>query len=40
MRALLVSFAVGLDVLYGLPRVKSPAPPIVALLELLGVVIG
>jgi XapX domain-containing protein len=28
MRALLVSFAVGLDVLYGLPRVKSPAPPL------------
>ncbi len=42
MRALFVSFAVGLGVgvLYGLLRVKSPAPPIVALLGLLGMVIG
>jgi XapX domain-containing protein len=42
MRALFVSFAVGLgvSVLYGLLRVKSPAPPIVALLGLLGMVIG
>ena len=42
MRPLFVSFAVGLGVgvLYGLLRVKSPAPPIVALLGLLGMVIG
>jgi XapX domain-containing protein len=42
MKALLVSFAVGLlvGVLYGVIRVKSPAPPIVALLGLLGMVIG
>jgi XapX domain-containing protein len=42
MRPLLVSFAVGLGVgvLYGLLRVKSPAPPVVALLGLLGMVIG
>lgn len=37
-----MSFIVGLGVgvLYGLIRVKSPAPPIVALLGLLGMVIG
>ena len=37
MRVLLISFVVGLGVgiLYGLIRVKSPAPPIVALLGLL-----
>jgi XapX domain-containing protein len=42
MRILLVSLAVGLlvGVLYGVIRVKSPAPPIVALLGLLGMVIG
>jgi XapX domain-containing protein len=42
MKVLLISFAVGLGVgiLYGLIRVKSPAPPIVALLGLLGMVIG
>ena len=42
MKALLVSFAVGLfvGVLYGVIRVKSPAPPIVALLGLLGMVVG
>src|ERR1700719_2014907 len=42
MKVLLVSFIVGLGVgaLYGLIRVKSPAPPIVALLGLLGMVLG
>ena len=42
MKALFISFVVGLGVgvLYGLIRVKSPAPPIVALLGLLGMVIG
>ena len=42
MKALLISFAVGLfvGVLYGVIRVKSPAPPIVALLGLLGMVVG
>ena len=42
MRVLFLSFAVGLGVgvLYGLIRVKSPAPPIVALLGLLGMVLG
>jgi XapX domain-containing protein len=42
MKLLFLSFAVGLGVgaLYGLIRVKSPAPPIVALLGLLGMVIG
>jgi XapX domain-containing protein len=42
MKILLVSFVVGLGVgiLYGLIRVKSPAPPIVALLGLLGMVMG
>src|SRR6476660_3463974 len=42
MRVLFISFVVGLGVgaLYGLIRVKSPAPPIVALLGLLGMVIG
>jgi XapX domain-containing protein len=39
---LFLSFIVGLGVgvLYGLIRVKSPAPPIVALLGLLGMVLG
>ena len=42
MKALFLSFVVGLavGVLYGLIRVKSPAPPIVALLGLLGMVLG
>ena len=42
MKLLFVSFAVGLfvGVLYGVIRVKSPAPPIVALLGLLGMVLG
>jgi XapX domain-containing protein len=42
MKILLLSFIVGLGVgvLYGLIRVKSPAPPIVALLGLLGMVLG
>ena len=42
MKILFVSFVVGLGVgvLYGLIRVKSPAPPIVALLGLLGMVLG
>ena len=42
MKTLLISFAVGVlvGVLYGVIRVKSPAPPIVALLGLLGMVIG
>jgi XapX domain-containing protein len=37
-----ISFVVGLGVgiMYGLIRVKSPAPPIVALLGLLGMVLG
>lgn len=42
MKMLAVSFAVGVLVgtLYGVIRVKSPAPPIVALLGLLGMVLG
>jgi XapX domain-containing protein len=42
MKALLISFAVGLlvGVVYGVIRVKSPAPPIIALVGLLGMVIG
>jgi XapX domain-containing protein len=42
MKMLLISFAVGLlvGVLYGVIRVKSPAPPIIALLGLLGMVLG
>jgi XapX domain-containing protein len=42
MKALLISFAVGLivGVAYGVIRVKSPAPPIVALLGLFGMVSG
>jgi XapX domain-containing protein len=37
-----ISLVVGLGVgvLYGLLRVKSPAPPIVALVGLLGMVLG
>jgi XapX domain-containing protein len=42
MKGLFVSFVVGLGVgvIYGLLRVKSPAPPIIALLGLLGMVVG
>jgi len=42
MKVLFLSFIVGVGVgaLYGLIRVKSPAPPIVALLGLLGMVLG
>jgi XapX domain-containing protein len=42
MKVLFLSLVVGLGVgvLYGLIRVKSPAPPIVALLGLLGMVLG
>ena len=42
MKAYLLSFAVGLLVglLYALVRVKSPAPPLVALVGLLGMVLG
>jgi XapX domain-containing protein len=42
MKILFLSFIVGLGVgvLCGLIRVKSPAPPIVALLGLLGMVLG
>ena len=42
MKVLFLSFIAGLGVgvLYGLIRVKSPAPPIVALLGLLGMVLG
>jgi XapX domain-containing protein len=42
MKPVLISFVVGLlvGVLYGLIRVKSPAPPIIALVGLLGMVLG
>ena len=42
MKALFLSLVVGLGVgvLYGLLRVKSPAPPIIALIGLLGMVLG
>jgi XapX domain-containing protein len=42
MKAMLISFAVGLmvGVAYALLRVKSPAPPLVALAGLLGMVWG
>ena len=42
MKALLISFVIGLlvGVLNGVIRVKSPAPPIIALLGLLGMVLG
>jgi len=42
MRDFVVSFIVGLAVgsAYALLRVKSPAPPIVALVGLLGMVLG
>lgn len=42
MKLLPISFVVGLlvGVFYGVIRVKSPAPPIIALLGLLGMVLG
>jgi XapX domain-containing protein len=42
MKMFAVSFAVGVlvGVLYGVFRVKSPAPPIIALLGLLGMLLG
>ena len=42
MKGLFLSFVVGLGVgvIYALLRVKSPAPPIIALLGLLGMVVG
>jgi XapX domain-containing protein len=42
MKVSFISFIVGIGVgvLYGLIRVKSPAPPIVALLGLFGMVLG
>lgn len=42
MKGLFLSFVVGVGVgvIYGLLRVKSPAPPIIALLGLLGIVLG
>ena len=42
MKAYLFSFALGCAVgaIYALCRVKSPAPPVIALLGLLGMVLG
>jgi XapX domain-containing protein len=42
MKALFISFVLGLlvGVVYGVIRVKSPPPPVVALLGLFGMVIG
>jgi XapX domain-containing protein len=42
VKDLVISFAVGafVGLLYGGIKVKSPAPPIIALLGLLGMVIG
>jgi XapX domain-containing protein len=42
MRSFAISFAVGLavGVLYALLRVRSPAPPLIALVGLLGMVLG
>ena len=42
MKALVISFLVGMvvGVAYGVIREKSPAPPIVALVGLLGMVLG
>jgi XapX domain-containing protein len=42
MKAMLISFAIGLLVgaVYALLRVRSPAPPLVALAGLLGMVWG
>jgi XapX domain-containing protein len=42
MKPMLISLVVGVGVgvLYGLLRVKSPAPPIIALVGLFGMVVG
>jgi XapX domain-containing protein len=42
MRSYLVSFAAGLLVgcIYSLIKVRSPAPPLIALIGLLGIVLG
>lgn len=42
MKAMLISFVVGtlVGVLYGVIKVRSPAPPIIALVGLLGMVLG
>jgi XapX domain-containing protein len=42
MKDLFISFMVGafVGLLYGVIKVKSPAPPIIALLGLLGMVLG
>lgn len=42
MRAYLITFLVGglVGVLYGLLNVRSPAPPIIALVGLLGILLG
>ena len=42
MRPYLISLAVGLlaGALYGLLRVRSPAPPTIALIGLLGILVG
>jgi XapX domain-containing protein len=42
MKIYLISLAVGLlvGVIYGLLNVRSPAPPVVALVGLLGILIG
>ena len=42
MKAYVLSFAAGLlvGVIYGLLNVRSPAPPVIALVGLLGILIG
>jgi XapX domain-containing protein len=42
VKDMFISFAVGIFVglLYGVIKVKSPAPPTIALLELFGMVLG
>jgi XapX domain-containing protein len=42
MNVYLISFAVGIlvGVLYGVLNVRSPAPPVVALIGLLGILLG
>jgi XapX domain-containing protein len=42
MKAYLISLAVGLlvGVIYGLLNVRSPAPPVIALIGLLGILVG
>jgi XapX domain-containing protein len=42
MKIYLISFAVGIlvGVLYGVLNVRSPAPPVVALIGLLGILLG